>query len=179
MKAFRQTVVVIMSLFIISGCSSKGELQVQHGLEARIDHAAVASLTVETYERVEKTEVVLEAVRRLRGQLFGRLVSEGVFGQVVQAGDDAQYDVRTRLLTAAQVSQSARILFGVLAGRHELAVQVDIFDKTSQTLLISFTAKGESASHPLSSDNDMDDAIREPVDEIILELKRLNERDAS
>ena len=123
-------------------------------------------------ERVEKTEAVLEAVRRLRGQLFGRLVSEGVFGRVVQEGEAARYDVRARLLTAAQVSQTARILFGVLAGRNELAVQVEVFDSASRALLVSFTAKGESASHPLSSENDMDDAIREAVNEIIIELKR-------
>jgi hypothetical protein len=52
---------------------------VQRGLDTRIDHGAVASLSVEPDESVEKTEVLLEAVRRLRGQLFGRLVSEGVF----------------------------------------------------------------------------------------------------
>lgn len=98
---------------------------------------------MEPDERVEKTEAVLEAVRRLRGQLFGRLVSGGVFGRVVQAGATAQYDVRTRLLTAAQVSQSARVFFGVLAGRNELAAQVDVFDTASQALLVSFTAKGE------------------------------------
>ena len=58
------------------------------------------------------------------------------------------------------------------AGRNELAVQVDVFDTASQALLVSFTAKKEPASHPMSSENDMDDAIREAVDEIILELKR-------
>jgi hypothetical protein len=60
----------------------------------------------------------------------------------------------------------------VLAGRNELAVQVDVFDGASHALSISFTAKGKSASHPLSSENDIDDAIREAVGEIILELKR-------
>ena len=172
MQAFCRAVVVIVSFFIIFGCSSKGELQVQRGSDTRIDHKAVASLSVEPDERVEKTEAVLEAVRRLRGQLFGRLVSEGVFGRVVQEGDASQYNVRARLLTAAQVSQTARILFGVLAGRNELAVQVDVFDAANNALLVSFTAKGKSASHPLSSENDMDDAIREAVDEIIVELKR-------
>jgi hypothetical protein len=172
MNTFCRTVVVVAFLFIIFGCSSKGELQVQRGLDTRIDHRAVASLSVEPDERVEKTEAVLEAVRRLRGQLFGRLVSEGVFGRVVQEGEAAQYDVRARLLTAAQVSQTARILLGVLAGRNELAVQVDVFDTGSRASLSSFTAKGESASHPLSSENDMDDAIRKAVDQIIVELKK-------
>jgi hypothetical protein len=34
--------------------------------------------------------------------------------------------------------------------------------------------KRESASHPLSSENEMDDAIREAVDEVILELNSWN-----
>jgi len=170
MKEFHRTVFVIVSLFVISSCSSKGELRVQHSLDTRIDHAAVASLSVQPDERVKKTEAVLEAVRRLHGQLFDRLVSEGVFARVVQAGETAMYDVRVRLLTATEVSQGARILFGVLAGANELAVQVDVFETASRNLVVSFTAKGESASHPLSSENDMDDAIREAVDEVILEL---------
>lgn len=82
----------------------------QRSLDARIDHGAVASIAVQPDERVEKTEAMLEAVRRLRGQLFGRLVSEGVLARVVQAGEAAQYDVQVRLLAATEVSQSARIL---------------------------------------------------------------------
>jgi len=68
MKEFHRTVFVIVSLFVISSCSSKGELRVQHSLDTRIDHAAVASLSVQPDERVKKTEAVLEAVRRLHGQ---------------------------------------------------------------------------------------------------------------
>ena len=170
MKEFHRTVFVMVFLFIITGCSSKGELRVQHSLDNGIDHAAVASLSVQPDERVEKTESVLEAVRRLHGQLFSRLVSEGVFARVVQAGETAMYGVRVRLLTATEVSQGARVLFGVLASANELAVQVDVFESVSRNLVVSFTAKGESASYPVSSENDMDDAIREAVDEVILEL---------
>ena len=119
---------------------------------------------------MEKTEAVPEALRRLHGQLFDRLVSEGVSARVVQAGQTARYDFRLCLLTATEVSPGARILFGVLAGANQLAVQVDVFETASRNLVVSFTAKEESASHPLSSENDMNDAIREAVDEVILEL---------
>jgi len=93
-----------------------------------------------------------------------------VFARVVQAGEATKCDVRVRLLTATEVSQGARILFGVLAGANELALQVDVFETANRNLVVSFTTKGESASHLLSSENDMDDAIREAVDEVILEL---------
>jgi hypothetical protein len=89
---------------------------------------------------------------------------------VVQAEEAARYNVEVHLLTAKEVSQGARILFGVLAGPNQLAVLVEVFDETHQSLVASFTAKGESASHPLSSENDMDYAIREAVNKIILEL---------
>ena len=59
----------------------------------------------------------------------------------------------------------------LLAGANELAVRVDVFNTTNHALLVSFTAKGKSALHPLSSENDMDAAIREAVDEIIKELE--------
>jgi hypothetical protein len=88
----------------------------------------------------------------------------------IQAGQTARYDFRLCLLTATGVSQGARILFGVLAGANQLAVQVDVFETASRNLVASFTAKEESASHPLSSESDMNDAIREAVDEVILEL---------
>ena len=142
----------------------------QDRLQTRIDHGAVAALSVEAEQGVERTEAVQEAVQRLRGQLFGRLVSEGVFRQVVHRGEAAKYVVNVRLIAATEVSQGARIFMGVLAGANELAVNVNVSDASASAPLTRFTVKGESASHPLSSENDMDDAIREVVDEIILAL---------
>jgi hypothetical protein len=48
---------------------------------------------------------------------------------------------------------------------------IDVFNTATHALLVSFTAKGKSALHPLSSENDIDAAIREAVDEIIKELE--------
>jgi len=62
MKEFHRTVFVIVSLFVISSCSSKGELRVQHSLDTRIDHAAVASLSVQMDDAIREAvdEVILE-----------------------------------------------------------------------------------------------------------------------
>ena len=62
MKEFHRTVFVIVSLFVISSCSSKGELRVQHSLDTRIDHAAVASLSVQMDDAIREAvdEVFLE-----------------------------------------------------------------------------------------------------------------------
>ena len=62
MKGPHRTVFVIVSLFVISSCSSKGELRVQHSLDTRIDHAAVASLSVQMDDAIREAvdEVILE-----------------------------------------------------------------------------------------------------------------------
>lgn len=90
MKELGRMLVVIGCWFVLFGCSSKGDLKEQRALDTRIDHRAAASLSVQPDEKVEKTEAVLKAVQRLQGQLHDRLVSEGVFGRVVQAGEAAQ-----------------------------------------------------------------------------------------
>lgn len=172
MKAITRTLVSFAALFLFSGCSSVGEVQIERNLDTKIDHGAVASLSVQPDKSMERTEAVLEAVQRLRGQLFGRLVSEGVFRQIVHPGDTARYEINVELLTAKEVSQGARIFWGVLAGSNELAIRVQVHDSDTNTVLTSFTAKGTSASHPLSSESDMDDAIREVVDEVIVALSK-------
>jgi hypothetical protein len=66
MKEFRLTVFVIVFLFVITGCSSKGELRVQRGLDTRIDHGAVASLSVRMEDAIREAvdEVIVELKSR-------------------------------------------------------------------------------------------------------------------
>jgi hypothetical protein len=74
-------------------------------------------------------------------------------------------------LNAEEVSQGAGIFFGVLAGSNKLAASVSLYDQQTDNLITSFEAGDESASHPMSAENDIDDAIREAVDEIVLALR--------
>ena len=159
-------------VMMATGCSSTATIQMQQALTQNVDHTAVASLTAASHEEAAApNEAMQEAIQRLKGQLFGRLVSEGVFSQVVHVGTDSEYVLDVKMLSATEVSQGARIFLGVLAGSNALVAEVKLFDAQSNLLLTSFQVTGESASHPLSSENDMDDAIREVVDEIILALQ--------
>ena len=157
---------------LLAGCSSTGTVKVDKPATGSIDHRATAAVLVSADSAIKNKEGVSEAVRRLRGQLFGRLMSEGVFRQVVHPGEPARYKVEATLLGATEVSQSSRILFGVLAGANELSVRVEVFEQGQPAPIMSLVAKGESASHPMSSQNDMDDAIREVVDEVVLLLQK-------
>jgi len=160
-------------LIILFGCSSAGEININQPLNSTIDHQEIAAIQVVPDDGLDsKDESVIEVTQRLKGELFGRLVSEGIFRQVVHVGDEAKYLLNVRLVDAHEVSQGSRLWWGFLAGANSLAVTVQIIDSSSSEVpIMDFVVKGTSASHPISSESDMDDAIREVVDEIILALR--------
>jgi hypothetical protein len=159
----------------ISACSSSGSIQISQPKIIAIPPGSTVSLSVTTVlpEDADKDarEDANEVTHRLKSQLFGRLMSEAVFKQVLQPGERADYRMDVRVLNAEEVSQGARIFFGVLAGSNKLAASVSLYDQQTDNLITSFEAGDESASHPMSAENDIDDAIREAVDEIVLALR--------
>lgn len=165
---------LLLILGILSACSSSGEMKVLQPLNEtdRIDHTATTVLNVVPAEGLQPDEDLRELILTLRGQLFGRLVSDGVFKQVVHEGDPAKYYVRVQVDAADQVSTAARIAFGVFAGSNDLNVRVEVFEKSTDKSIMTFTASGESASHPFSTESEMEDAIREVVNKIILSLSK-------
>jgi len=172
----RITMLIFLALVfgVLSACSSSGQMKMLQPLKEteRIDHNATTVLNVVPGEGLQPDEDLREIILNLRGQLFGRLVSDGVFKQVVHEGDPAKYYVRVQVNVADQVSMGARIMFGVLAGANELDVRVEVFEESSDNSIMTFTASGESASHPFSGESEMEDSIREVVNKIILTLMK-------
>ncbi len=169
---FLRVISVCAILALVSACSSVGKTQIIQAKQMQIKTDAIASLSVNPPNSIpdDQKDTYMEVTQRLKGQLFGRLMSEGGFKQVVHENENADYKMEVNLLEANEVSQGARIFFGVLAGANALRVNVTLSDIASQKVITSFAVSGESASHPLSSESGMDDAIKEVVDEIILVL---------
>jgi Domain of unknown function (DUF4410) len=173
-KRITQLFFLAIAISVLPACSSSGEMKILQTLDEthRIDHAATTILKVEPAEGLQPDEDLRELILTLRGQLFGRLVSDGVFKQVVHEGDPAKYYVRIQVNDADQVSTVARIAFGVFAGANKLNVRVEVFEESTEKSIMTFTASGESASHPFSTESEMEDAIREVVNKIILSLMK-------
>ena len=162
-------------LILVNACSSSGSIQIAKQKTATIPPGSTVSLSVTVAlpddADDDAREDANEVTHRLKSQLFGRLMSEAVFKQVLQPGERANYRMDVKLLIAVEVSQGARIFLGVLAGSNKLTASVSLYDQSADDLITSFEVGGESASHPLSAENDIGDAIREAVDEIILALR--------
>ena len=170
-----RVVVTAAVLFALAACSSSGDVTVRQGLSNGIPPGKVVALTVANRpienQSEDDAEEGREIQRRLKGQLFGRLVSEGVFKQVVQPGEEADYRMQVMLTSAEEVSQGARIFLGVLAGANSLTATVELFELPADSRIADFSVEGESASHPFSTEAGLDDAVREAVSKIILELQ--------
>ena len=157
---------------ILAACASSGQMKMVQPLKdtERIDHNAVTVLTVIPDASLHLDEKVREVIRRIRGQLFGRLVSDGIFRQVVHEGERAKYHVRVHVNTTEHNPMGAGTMFGNVSGAHKLDVRVEVFEESSDNSIMAFTVFGESASHILFGESEMEDAIRETVDKIILSL---------
>lgn len=161
-------------LLVISGtlaaCSASAKVAVSQPKSASISSDSVVALEVKAVgsEADEYTESVLQ---KLRSSLFGGLVANGVFKQVVHPSDPADYRLVVSIDGVRAVSQGARIFLGVLAGENQLAAHCLLTESVNGEKVADFTVTGASAAHPLSSENDMDDAIGKVVEKIVASLR--------
>jgi hypothetical protein len=170
LKIHGKVICVLGLVFLLVACSSVGKTQITQPKTGQIRPNTTVILSVIPPKNASDQEEVTDVIRRLKSQLFGRLMSEGLFKQVFHPGESADYRMDVQLLETNKVSQGARIFLGVFAGKNFLKAKVSLYEERSQSLVTSFDVTGKSASHPFSSENDLDDAIREFVDQIILTL---------
>ena len=173
---------IIGLLFLLvwmNACVSSGSTQIAKQKTVLIPSGSTVSLSVTAAlpkdAEGDAREDASEVMDRLKSQLFGRLVSEAVFKQVLQPGERANYRMDVKVLNAEEMSQGARIFFGVIAGPlvlfpYKVTASVSLYDQAADNLITAFEVGGETAWHPFASE-DIDDAIREAVDEIILALR--------
>jgi hypothetical protein len=157
----------LVGLLLLTACNSSGTLAVSTPKAEPLPAGKVVALSVTSAEDEDSRD----AAGRLQNDLFGRLVTEGVFKQVVQAGQPADYRMTVALSGVEKVSQAARIFLGVFAGSNELKADVNLVNAMSGTTLEKFTVTGESASHPLSDENGLEDAVREAATKTVQALK--------
>jgi len=158
---------VLLSALVLAACSSTGTLQQTQSNNQQIRPNSVAALSVTSPGDSES----LEAAEEIRSRLFGQLVSQGLFDQIVPPSKPADYELSVALSGISEVSQGARIFLGVLAGSNSLSANVKLVDKADGSIARAFVVGGESASHPMSSENGMGDAIREASSKIVQALR--------
>jgi len=163
---------VVLFTVLLVACSSSGSMQLTQAKTAPIPSGKIVALKVGLAPIPDSSySGATEVTRRLKAQLFGRLVSEGAFRQVVQFDEPADYRMEVLLSDTREVSPGARILLGVMAGANSLNASVTLYDQATSSVVTAFDVEGKSASHPFSTESGLDDAIREAIDKIMLVLQ--------
>jgi hypothetical protein len=167
MRHASKAITVCCLLLFAAACSSSGTMKMKTAKSAAIPPGHTVALDVTS----AADEDSRNAAHQMRVELFGRLVAEGVFREVVAVGEPADYRMNVALGGVEEVSQGARIFFGVMAGSNELKAAVSLREAATNALVTEFDVTGESAAHPLSSESGMEDAIREAATRIITALR--------
>ena len=162
----RSAALTALAIFA-AACSSSGTLEMRQQKTETIPPGHTVALSVAGPNDEDSQSVIQD----LRTYLFGLLPSQGLFAQVVTPDQPAHYEMDVAVSGVEEVSQGARIFLGVLAGSNDLTTDVTVTDRRTDQVVTSFRAAGESASHPFSSENDMDDAIKEVGTKIVQALR--------
>ena len=163
----------VLSVFAVSACASWGTLEVGHPRSDVIPPGKSVALwvtpTIPGDASKDARKDASEVADRLKSELFGRLVSEGIFSYVFQPGEPADYRMDVSVMQAEEVSPAARFWLGALAGRNNLKAAVALYEEATGDLMTDFKVTGQSGS--VSSRSDVEDAVHEAANQIILALK--------
>lgn len=165
-------VVVLLSACFLSACSSSGTFKVTQPYTEPITAGKSVTISINTAANIEQSEDTKNVSRLLKEYLFTKLVTDGVFKSVVLPPDKGDYDLEVNILGVRVVSNTARLMVGVMAGPSSIETEVKLKNPAIGKVITAFNAEGSSASHPLSSQTGYENAVREAADNVIKALKQ-------
>jgi len=159
------------ALLLLAACSSTGQTSVKSQKSAAIPSAATAVLKV-TADLRKEHRYKDRAVETIQKQLTDGLVSAGVFRSVLASPAVADYEVNVRINRIRVVTPGGRVMFGFMAGRNNVRVDVSVRKMASGAVVTSFETTGAGASIGWGSQSyGVDDPVREVVKGVIDKLK--------
>ena len=112
-----------------------------------------------------------EVVQDLRARLFGSLLAEGLFSDVVPALGEADYRLTVALTDMTVISGGERMIVGVLAPGDGFRADVRLVESASDRTITEYNVETEAASDPRSPEAGIDVALRKATARIIAGLR--------
>ncbi|MFZ2947973.1 MAG: DUF4410 domain-containing protein [Desulfuromonadaceae bacterium] len=168
----RNASIMLLSIVFLAACSSSGAYTVKQDLIEPINNQKTVSIMIKSDKISEsEKEDAQKACSSLQEKLYSRLVSEGVFKSSVIYPNKGEYSLEVDVLGVRLVSNTRRLLLGVMAGASGIEANVLLKDETGR-VLSDFNAEGSSAAHPMSSESGSDNAVNELATKIAEVLKK-------
>jgi len=168
----RNALMVFLCAIFLAACSSSGTFTIRQGLTEPIDNQKTVSIWVKS-DKIPDSEKEdgKKACSLLQEKLYARLVSEGLFKSSVIYPNKGDYSLEVDVLGVRLVSNTSRILWGIMAGASGIEANVLLHDETGK-VLIDYHADGSSATHPLSSESGSDSAVDQLATQITEAIKK-------
>src|SRR6266568_4661076 len=121
----RNASIMLLSVVFLAACSSSGSFTVKQELIEPINNQKTVSLLVKSDKISEsEKEDAQKACSSLQEKLYSRLVSEGLFKSSVIYPNKGDYSLEVDVLGVRLVSNTARLLFGIMAGASGIEANV-------------------------------------------------------
>lgn len=171
-RIFRAT--ILGALLGLAACSSTGKTVVDRDRSVQIPRSSTAALTIKSAlakdHRYEK-----RAVESLMRDIPAKLVQAGVFRQVSTTTTPtapADYALEITINRLRVITPGGRVMFGFMAGRNNLGVDVVVRSNATRQIVRSFETTGYGASIGWGAQSyGVDDPVREVVNRVVENLR--------
>ena len=153
---------VMAIIGMLAACSSEGTMKITSSSPA-VGLSPNPSVRLIVTTSTPDAEDVLSDVR---SAVLGQLSATGHYSKVVSNAEPTDLIITVSINKYAKVSVGERLLLGALAGRNRVGTDVKITQSANNVLIKEYTAEGDSAAHPLSSESGISDAIREVAKQV-------------
>lgn len=149
---------------LLNACSTEGKVTpLQTGATVPIPATSIWALLVHGCPEPNQCE-------ELRTALAGHLVGAGLAASIAPPGQPADLLLDVQVTRMRTVSGTARVIFGMFAGRNVVVATDTLHDHTG-TMLRSFEVEGDSAAQPLSEETTLLDAYRQLATDTVTALR--------
>jgi len=168
MKKLLRIMVCLGAVFMIAACSSSGKRTVLNQKAEAIAPNSILALEVHSPDPNAEAQKLASI---LHSKLTTQLLEKRLFRHIVRGHENAHYDLKVIFLDYNRVSIASSILFGALSGNNETKTDVILRDRRDNHIITRFTAEGEDASHPWSSERGIGATLEEVATQIVLGLQ--------
>ncbi len=159
----RYGVMLCILIMYLSACSSTAKIQMVQPMSEEIDPKKSAYISVVSVDKKKEELAVM-----LQDALFSKFISRSIFKEVTaNKNESVDYIVDVTISKGRKVSGAARVWLGVFAGANRIIADVTVKERLTDKVLTTFKVTGESALMPYSTQDGLNDAVREASNKIV------------
>lgn len=160
----RKLFVPLMLVFILWGCASTGSIN--STISSEVPLSNFKTLSIDVQSKVKNTE---DEVKTLKELLITELKKKNHW-DILENHGHSQLTLLATITDISKVGTASRLLFGALAGRASVNVDVVIRDNNNNNVISQFSVTGKSSGGTIFAGT-TNQALEKAVEQIVSYLE--------